>query len=152
MSADTGQWNLPIRPTETTDTQFTNTMPGGANLPYASLGAQLLDAFRIGRTLPGQTPYQNNRYANILNQLQYQRGWGAALPGGGQRQGGYGGPGPQPQGQTGLLGNPMQQTQSAPQQSIPQQPMAQPQAQPQPAQNDPYALLRASMLRMPGSR
>jgi hypothetical protein len=144
--ADSSGFTLPARPTGTTDTPFTNTMPGGANLPYGSLGAQLLDAFGISRTLGGRPGYQNNRYANILNQLQYQRGWGAGLPGGGQRQGGYGGPGPQP----GLLSGPIpQQAQQMPQ-AMPQSP--QPVQQPQAQQFDPYAALRASMLRMPGSR
>lgn len=76
-------WVLPPRPTATTDTFYTNTLPGGANLPYGSLGAQLLDAFGISHTLNSSRPgYVNNRY-NFSNFSPNWPGGGYPLPGGG---------------------------------------------------------------------
>lgn len=65
VNTDTAGWVLPPRPTTgAADVPFTNTLPGGGNMPYGSLGAQLLDAFMQSRLLPGAPggQYVNNRY------------------------------------------------------------------------------------------
>jgi hypothetical protein len=79
----TAGWVLPSKGTGNGDVQFSNTLPGGANMPYGSLGAQLLDAMRISRLLPGAPggAYQNNRY-NFSNFSPNWPGGGFPLPGG----------------------------------------------------------------------
>ena len=94
MASEPGSWAPPPKPTGTHDTQFSNTMPGGRNLPYGSLGAQLLDAFMISRTLPGAPGggYQNKRW-DFSNFSPNWPGGGYPLPGGGGQGTGTGGGG-----------------------------------------------------------
>jgi hypothetical protein len=89
MADDNGSagWALPPRPNFSGDIQYTNTLPDGGMIPYGSLGAQLFDALKISRTLPGAPDYpRGNRYqfGGLIHP-----GGGYPLPG----QGGYGQPG-----------------------------------------------------------
>jgi hypothetical protein len=114
----TAGWTAPTRPDGTPlDTMFTNLLPGW-QIPYNSLGAQILDARRQSRTLPGAAggTYSNTRndYGNFTQHwpgggypihgsptglLNQPTGGGQPTPGGGGAPnpgGGGGGPVTQP--------------------------------------------------------